>query len=54
MWSDKLFYSVHILRDALVVISADGALSQGTGECTTCEWGPRDGADAKVLEKRKN
>jgi hypothetical protein len=34
---------------ARVVIGADAALSQGACERAARKWGPRDGADAKVL-----
>jgi hypothetical protein len=34
---------------ARIVISADGAFSQGACESATRERGPRDGANAKVL-----
>ncbi len=38
---------------AQIVIGADGAFSQGTRESATCERGPRNGANAKVLGMRK-
>lgn len=36
---------------ARVIIGADAELSQGACERATRKWGPRDGADAKVLER---
>ena len=42
-----MFFFFH----ARVIIGADAALSQGACERAARKWGPRDGADAKVLER---
>ena len=39
------------MRYARIIIGADGAFSKGACERTACKWGPRDGADAEVLER---
>lgn len=43
--------SEKVLRYARIIIGADGAFSKGACERTARKWGPRDGADAEVLER---
>ena len=38
---------------ARIIIGADGAFSKGACERAACKWGPRDGADAEVLDRRR-
>ena len=45
--------SEKVLRYARIIIGADGAFSQGACERASRKWGPRDGADAEVLERRR-
>ena len=45
--------SEKVLRYARIIISADGAFSKGACERASRKWGPRDGADAEVLERRR-